>query len=71
MLFVQEEVFDSLSKDVKDNNKIDISIDVSSSDLNKLKSEYASKTDLISKNKETYSVAKIIKFIGEKKTFSK
>ena len=70
MLFVQEEVFDDLSKDVKDKNGVDISVDVSAANLTKLKNEYSSKADLIKENKDKYSVDVIIEYIGNKKIFA-
>lgn len=70
MLFVQEEVYDDLIKDIKDTNNITISVKTSSGDLTKLLSEYSSKIDLPKENKGIYSVATILEFIGNKKSFA-
>ena len=69
MLFVQEEVFSSLTADVMSANNVNISIVTNSADLNTLKSEYYAKIDLIKENKGKYSVDMIIAYIGDKKTF--
>jgi hypothetical protein len=69
MLFVQEEVFDDLTKDVKGKNGINISINIDSGDLTNLMDEYSSKTDLIEENKEKYSAEAIVEFIDSKKIF--
>lgn len=70
MLFVQEEVYSDLVKDVKDTNNVTISVKTSSSAVSKLKSEYAAKIDLVATNKDKYSPATIVNFIGKKKSFS-
>ena len=70
MLFVQQEMYNSFEDDVKNTNNVDISVDVSEADLNKLTYEYLTKTDLINENKDTYIVDVIIAFIGEKTTFA-
>ena len=69
MLFVQQEMYNSLEDDVSSVNNVDISVDVSEADLNKLTYEYLTKTDLINENKDKYTVDVIIAFIGEKTTF--
>ncbi|MBO5883768.1 MAG: hypothetical protein J6Q78_05125 [Clostridia bacterium] len=71
MLFVQEEVYDDLIKDVKNTNNITISIKINTTDLSKLMSEYDSKIDLPRENKEKYSSSAIIEFIGNKIIFTK
>lgn len=69
MLFVQEEVFTSLIEDVRDINKIDISVTLSGAHLEKLKSEYAVKTDILIENKDDYSKDMIVDFIGNRIAF--
>ena len=70
MFFVQEEVFDDLTKDVKKVNGVTVSVKVSDSDLETLMEEYASKTEALEENKEKYTVEAILALIGEKKAFS-
>lgn len=70
MLFVQEEVYDDLVEDVKDENKITLSVKISEANLTKLTDEYAKKTDLLEENKDKYSVEQILNYIGDKKTFA-
>lgn len=69
MLFVQEEVFDDLSKDVKKANGITVSVKIDDSNLETLMEEYASKTEILEENKEKYTVEAILAFIGGKKEF--
>ena len=69
MLFVQQEMYNSLEEDVSSVNSVDISVDVSEADLNKLTYEYLTKTDLINENKDKYTVEVIITFIGDKTIF--
>ena len=69
MLFVQEEVFDDLSKDVKKANGITVSVKIDDSNLEALMEEYAAKTEILEENKEKYTVEAIFAFIGGKKEF--
>ena len=69
MLFVQEEVFDDLTKDVKKANGITVSVKIDDSNLEALMEEYASKTEILEENKEKYTVEAILAFIGGKKEF--
>ena len=69
MLFVQQEMYNSFEDDVKNTNNVDISVDVSEADLNKLTYEYLTKTDLINENMDKYTVEAILPFIGDKTTF--
>ena len=70
MLFVQEEVFEDLTKDVNKANGVTVSVKVSDSDLETLMGEYASKTEILEENKEKYTVESILALIGDKKDFS-
>ena len=69
MMFIQEEVYNDFVKDVKSENNITVSINANANDLSKLKNEYDSKIDVLKENKEKYSVASIIEYIGNKKAF--
>ncbi len=66
MFFVQEEVFDDLTNDVRETNGVAVSINVSATNLTKLKSEYSAKTELLQENKRKYSVATILEYIENK-----
>ena len=68
MLFVREDVYKNLTKEVKEMNNVTVSVKTNATDLEFLKSEYASKIDPIKENKEKYSVEWIIEYIGDKKT---
>ena len=70
MFFVQEEVFDNLTDDVKDSNGIEISVSVNDNDLKALLDEYDAKINLVTLNKDKYSVDAIIAYIGEKLIFT-
>ncbi|MBQ2999823.1 MAG: hypothetical protein IJD64_05115 [Clostridia bacterium] len=70
MLFVQEEVYEDLVKDVEDKNDVTVSVNISTSNLTKLTDEYAEKIDLIEEEQQQYSVEEILKYIGTKKTFT-
>ena len=70
MLFVQEENYDTLVDDVKAENKVAISIDVSTNDFNKLLDDYDTLIDALIANKEGFTVDFIIERIGNKVTFS-
>ena len=70
MFFIQEEVFDNLTDDVKDSNGIEISVSVNDNDLKTLLGEYDAKINLVTLNKDKYSVDAIIAYIGEKIIFT-
>jgi hypothetical protein len=70
MLFVQEEYLTELVKDVKSENGIDITVNVSTVYLNKLMSDYSSFVDILIENKEKITVEAIKSYIGSKKVFS-
>lgn len=70
MLFVQEEYLTELVKDVKSENGIDITVNVSTVYLNKLMSDYSSLVDILIENKEKITVEAIKSYIGSKKVFS-
>ncbi|MDE6293777.1 MAG: InlB B-repeat-containing protein, partial [Clostridiales bacterium] len=65
MLFVQEEQFDTLSKDVKsENDGVNIAVTVSATNLNKQKSDYDTLVDEFIANKQAITVDYIIEYIG-------
>lgn len=70
MLFIQEEVFDSMTSDINEKNNVMISVKTNSDELTRLKTEYAEKVTLLGKNKDKYTVEWIIEYIGSKKTFT-
>jgi hypothetical protein len=67
MLFIQADALEHATDDIKDKNKVDVSIDISENDLALLQSEYASKIELAKQNKDLFSVEFILAYIGEKK----
>ncbi|MCH5155578.1 MAG: InlB B-repeat-containing protein [Clostridiales bacterium] len=69
MLFIQEEVYDDFVDDVKKTNSVDITVNVSATDLNRQKFDYETLIDKFIENKGNISVEYIIDFIGDKKTF--
>jgi len=69
MLFVQEEVFSDLSKDVKNTNDVEIFVTLNEKHINKLNSEYASKVDILTENKKVYTVEAIKNYIGSQIVF--
>lgn len=70
MLFVQEEYLKDLISDVKSENGIDITVNISSVYLDKLMSDYSSFVDILIENKEKITVEAIKSYIGSKKAFS-
>ena len=70
MLFVQEEYLTDLVSDVKSQNSIDITVNISSVNLNKLMSDYSSLVDILIENKEKITSEAIKAYIGSKKVFS-
>ncbi len=70
MLFVQEEVYSDLIKDVKSTNDVEIKIDLEEMYIKKLNTEYNTKTELYEANKNVYTVENINKYIGNKVTFN-
>jgi len=70
MLFVQEEVYSDLIKDVKSENDVEIKININEKYVQKLNSEYDTKTTLYEKNKNVYTVDSINNYIGSKVTFN-
>lgn len=70
MLFVQEEVYSDLIKDVKSTNDITIQINLDNKHIQKLNNEYSSKINIYEKNENTYTVDYINKYIGNKVTFN-
>ncbi|MCH5165441.1 MAG: InlB B-repeat-containing protein [Clostridiales bacterium] len=66
MLFVQEEVYDTLASDVASvNSGVNISVGVSTAALNKQKADYATLVDVFIANKDTITPEYIIEFIGD------
>lgn len=71
MLFVQEDEYSTLTSDVADKNSgVNVSVTVSSTNLNKQQSDYATYVDAFINNKAEITVEYILAFIGEKKTFN-
>lgn len=70
MLFVQEEVYDSLVNDVKEINGIDIKVTVSDYDLGKLLKNYDELVPIFIANKERIDSADIVEIIGERIRFN-
>lgn len=66
MLFVQEEVYDDLAKDVKEKNNIDISISLKEPDVEKLLNDYDRMIPVFVENLDNISADDIVKIIGEK-----
>lgn len=66
MLFVQEEQYDTLTKDIAGENAgLDVSVTLADAHLNKIKTDYATLVDEFIKNKDNVTVDSIIAFIGE------
>ena len=70
MMFVNEDYLSSFASDVSSKNGISASINISSTDISKLMSEYASKSEALDQNKGSHSADDIANYIGVKKTFS-
>ncbi|MCH5153920.1 MAG: InlB B-repeat-containing protein [Clostridiales bacterium] len=73
MLFVQEEVYDTLTKDVKGANPNVTNLAIATSataHLSKQQSDYATLVDEFINNKTEITMEYILEFIGEKKTFN-
>ena len=69
MLFVQEEKYSDLAKDVKDANGVTVSVAVNAADLNKIQSDYDTCVDVFILNKDLFTVDNILAFIGAKVDF--
>ena len=69
MFFVQEENFDTVVKDVKDQNGVQMSVNVDSGDLEYLSQCYDKLVDVFIVNKELVTSDVILEFIGEKVVF--
>lgn len=69
MIFVQEDVLDSFAADVKTQNGITVSLLVSTSDLNKLLSDYDTLIPVFIENKGKITSDIIVVYIGNKFTF--
>ena len=70
MLFVQEEYYEDLIKDVKSTNNVTVSVGVSDTDLTKLMADYDTLIDAFIANKESITVDAIIAYIGNKLQFA-
>ena len=69
MLFVQEEFYSTLAKDVAENNNLTITPKVSSADLSKLQSDYASLIDVLIENKSKITHEYVLNYISTKENF--
>lgn len=69
MLFVQEEQYGTVVKDVKDTNGVDISILLPDAKLEKLESDYDTLLDDFKERKDSITSDQILTFIGEAKQF--
>lgn len=71
MLFVQEENYDTLSDDISEKNGgLAVSVGVSATRLNKLKTDYASLVDVFIARKDNVDIDTILDFIGQKTEFN-
>lgn len=70
MLFVQDEFYDSLTKDVKDKNPdVNIGISISSDNLQKVRDDYQNLVPKFENNKKAMTSQVIIDIIGQKVMF--
>ena len=70
MMFIQEENYNTFAADVKEvNPDLTVSVGMSATHLEKVKSEYATKVDVFIKNKDSVTAEIIIAFIGGKVVF--
>ena len=70
MLFVQEECMEDLSDDIRAANGINVSVNISSSDMEKLVSDYHEKIPVFVEHKEEITADTIIGYIGNKIVFN-
>lgn len=70
MLFVQEEQYDDLISDVKKTNGVDITVGVSTTNLNKQLEDYDTLVDEFIANKKEITVDYIIEYIGDPVEFN-
>ena len=66
MLFVQEEVYDTLVSDVKEVNQITISVLIDKDDVEKILNDYDTLIPIFEKDKDIITVEVITAFIGDK-----
>ena len=66
MLFVQEEVYDTLVSDVKEVNKVTISVLIDNDDVEKILNDYDTLIPIFEQNKDNITVEVILAFIGDK-----
>ena len=71
MLFVQEEYLETVSQDIKETNSyLDVSVNINSTYLEKITTDYGTLVDLFLENLKTYkTIDDILAFIGTKTTF--
>lgn len=70
MLFVQEEYFDTLTDDIKAENKnVNAEAAIAAADLEQLLNDYETLVPVFTENKELYTVELILAYIGEKIKF--
>ncbi len=69
-LFVQEEKLSTLSTDIYTKNSVSVSLNVSSTILNKIESDYDALVPQYIQDKQDITVAYILSFIGEKHTIA-
>lgn len=69
MFFVQEENFDTVVKDVKNQNGVQMSVGVSNADLDRISEDYDTLVDVFIANKELVTSDVILAFIGDKVVF--
>ena len=71
MLFVQEEYLETISQDIKETNSyLDVSVNINSTYLEKITTDYGTLVDLFLENLKTYkTIDDILAFIGTKTTF--
>ncbi len=72
MLFVQEEYLETITEDVKEtNSSVNLSVNTSSTIVNKIKTDYATLIDVFINNQANYkTVDDILAFIGTKTIFA-
>lgn len=66
MLFVQEEVYDTLVSDVKEVNQVTISVLIDKDDVEKILNDYDTLIPIFEKDKDIFTVEVITAFIGDK-----
>lgn len=70
MLFVQEAFYSTLTADVESANDVTVSVLISSTDLNKILTDYEILIPIFIEKKDTVTVETILAYIGDKITFT-